>query len=252
MNLTIPEGQSLARAVADAAARRPEVEVAVCPSFTALHAVGTQLSGTQVSLGAQDVFWIEKGAFTGQVSPAMLLDAGCKYCIVGHSEKRGRFGAGELPKEQQQYFSDTDEIVAKKLSAAIYVGIAPILCVGETETERSQGKTESVITAQLDAALRSLAPEECALVSIAYEPVWAIGTGKVCEPDEAERVCALIRSHVGGLADSECSETVRVLYGGSVKADNSATLLKQPSIDGALVGGASLIADEFSRIIFSA
>jgi triosephosphate isomerase len=252
MNLTSTAGMSLAQAVNEAAARRPEVDVVVCPSFTSLHAVKGALSGGRVMLGAQDVFWEENGAFTGEISPDMLVDSGCQYCIVGHSERRGRFGKSEMNPELLCYFSDSDAAIAKKLECLVFHAITPILCVGETQAERDSGQTEAVIRQQLRAALQGLASEECSGLAVAYEPVWAIGTGNVCSEAEADRVGAFIRSELVDLSDPECAGKVRLLYGGSVKPDNAAGLLSQPNIDGALVGGASLDPDAFSRIIFAA
>lgn len=246
MNLTVPEAVSLAGAVVESASHRRDVDVVVCPSYTMLHAVNGVTRSSAVGLGGQDVFWKESGAFTGQVSARMLADAGCSHCIVGHSEKRGRFGAGDAA--DAAYFSDTDESISKKLPALSYVGIIPILCVGETFDERQRGDTEGVIMGQLAGALGAMADEEVERICAAYEPVWAIGTGKVCDAAEADRICGLIREEVRRLASAD----IRVLYGGSVKSDNCAELFAQQHIDGALVGGASLIADEFARIILAA
>lgn len=252
MNLTVPEGLALAESVTKAAASRPEVEVVLCPSFTSLRAIGEHLKGGKVRLGAQDVFWMDKGAYTGKISAQMLLDAGCKYCIVGHSETRGRFGKSEIDSNLLGFFSDTNETVGLKLQTLMFANLLPILCVGESADERKQGQTDSVISEQLRAAVTNLAPEECSTIAIAYEPVWAIGTGDVCDAQEAGRVCAFIRLRLGEYADLDCASQARILYGGSVKADNCAALFAQSEIDGALVGGASLNAEEFSRIIFAA
>lgn len=235
MNLTIPAAVSLAEAAMAAARKAPSVEVVVFPSFVALRPVFDAIHGGPLGLGAQDVFWKESGAYTGEVSPSMLSDAGCSYCIVGHSERRGRFGVAD--DSPAGFFSDTDETVSRKMRALAYVGIVPVLCVGETAEERSGGSAARVIEDQLKAALS----EFDGRFVVAYEPVWAIGTGDVCEPDEAEERCAMIREITHGQA--------RVLYGGSVKPDNARALLSQPSIDGALVGGASLSADDFTRIV---
>lgn len=237
MNLTVPTAISLVKAVQVAAERNPAVDVAVFPSFVSLGRVAEVASGSAVSVGAQDVFWKESGAYTGEISASMLLDAGCKYCIVGHSERRGRFGvADDTPAG---YFSETNATVSRKIAALLYAGIAPILCVGETAAERNEGLTSELIETQL---LESLANVEVTDLIVAYEPVWAIGTGAVCEPDEAEKQCAFIREvcEIDGL---------RVLYGGSVKSENAGPLFAMPSIDGALVGGASINADEFAKII---
>ncbi|MBA3725452.1 MAG: triose-phosphate isomerase [Armatimonadetes bacterium] len=250
MNLTTPEGCSLVEAVLGTAKQRPEVDVVVCPSFVSLQPLGRSLAHTPVALGAQDVFWLGKGAYTGQVSPRMLVDSGCRYCIVGHSEARGRFGSE--PPRPLSYFSDTDETVAQKVSALVFANIVPILCVGETALERQDGRTDEVVAEQLAKALERVAPEECSNLTIAYEPVWAIGTGNVCDADEAARMCGLIRDEVASITDSACGDQVRILYGGSVKASNCAEIFANSQVDGALVGGASLIADEFSKIVLSA
>jgi len=250
MNLTTPEGCGLVEAVLGMAKRRSEVDVVVCPSFVSLQPLGRSLAHTPVSLGAQDVFWLENGAYTGQVSTRMLVDSGCTYCIVGHSEARGRFGSE--PPNPLSYFSDTDETVAMKVSALVYANITPILCVGESEDERGAERTDEVVAEQLAKALGRVAPEECSNLAIAYEPVWAIGTGKVCDHDEAARMCSFIRDKVTLITDSACGNQVRVLYGGSLKASNCAEIFAHKEVDGALVGGASLLAQEFAKIVLSA
>ncbi len=237
MNLTVPAAISLAKSVQDAAERNPAVEVAVFPSFVSLFRVAQVASGSVLSVGAQDVFWKEGGAYTGEISASMLLDAGCKYCIVGHSERRGRFGVPEDTPEG--FFAETNATVSRKISALLFAGITPILCVGETAAERSAGSTARVIETQLREALVDV---EVTDLIVAYEPVWAIGTGSVCEPEGAERQCAFIR-------DVCAIDGLRVLYGGSVKGDNARSLFAMPSIDGGLVGGASINADEFTKII---
>ncbi len=242
MNLTIPCAVSLAGSVRSAAAKSSGVDVAVFPSFVAMRSVADCLAGSSVSLGAQDVFWKENGAFTGEVSPGMLVDVGCRYCIVGHSERRGRFGvADDTPPG---FFSETNQTVSKKLAALAFVGIAPILCVGETAEERAAGHTDPVLQTQLAESLALVTAEELQELVIAYEPVWAIGTGQVCDPDEAARICKFIKER----SQISCA----VLYGGSVKRNNARALFEKTEIDGALVGGASLDADEFSAIIAAA
>jgi triosephosphate isomerase len=240
MNLTIPCAVSLAESMRSVAEKNAEADVAVFPSFVALWSVGNVLARSSLALGAQDVFWKESGAYTGEISPKMLSDVGCRYCIVGHSERRGRFGVAD--DSPPNFFADTNETVARKLSALVYVGITPILCVGETAEERSEGHTEAVLETQLTESLAYVS-EGNELV-IAYEPVWAIGTGEVCDPDEAARACAFISHHV----QTPC----RVLYGGSVKKSNAKALFEKTAIEGALVGGASLDAEEFAAIIASA
>jgi triosephosphate isomerase len=237
MNLTVAEAVSLTESVVSAAAKFPRVEVAIFPSFVSLRPISDRLRGLPVGLGAQDVFWKDSGAYTGEISPNMLTDVGCKFCIVGHSERRGRFGVQDDSPEG--FFADTNQTVNRKLSALIYAGITPILCVGETMEERERGDTISVIDSQIKQCLEGIETDE---MIIAYEPVWAIGTGAVCEPAEAEKMCGYIHSCAN-------QENLRVLYGGSVKADNAGSLFSMPSIDGGLVGGASLKADEFAKII---
>lgn len=239
MNLSISQAVSLAQAVVGVSARNPQVEVALAPTFVSLQAVGNEIKGTGVALSAQDVFWKSSGAYTGEVSPEMLNDVGCSYCIVGHSERRGRFGVAEdIP---QGFFADTNETVSRKLNALIDAGITPILCVGETADERQSGATDTVLQTQL---VESLAGAPDYPLVIAYEPVWAIGTGQTCEAVEAARICARVKE----IANRPC----RVLYGGSVKSGNAKELFAHSEIDGALVGGASLAAQEFSAIIEAA
>jgi triosephosphate isomerase len=251
MNGTRAEAQSL---IADLLPRLPAadgVRVVVCPPFTALETAAKALEGTRVALGAQNVFWKEKGAYTGQVSPQMLLDVGCEYVIIGHSEPRGRFGVPEpdFDSDILTYFGDNDAAVNRKLRAALAAGLTPICCVGETLAERRQEDTDVVVSGQTMAALQGVTEEQAARLVFAYEPVWAIGTGEVCPPDEADRVCGVLRETVARLYSAPVAETVRVQYGGSVKPDNAAELLAQPNIDGALVGGASLKAADFAAIV---
>jgi triosephosphate isomerase len=226
------------------------VKVVVCPPFTALSTVGLLLAGTGVELGAQDVFWKDAGAYTGRVSPKMLTDLACHYVIVGHSEARGRFGVPEpdFSPDVLAHFGDTDAVVTRKACAAITSGLTPIVCVGETLAERQEGRTDTVVRAQTAAALSGFTPNESARVVLAYEPVWAIGTGEVCAADEADRVCGVIRDELTKRFGEETAQTARIQYGGSVKPDNAAELMGKPNIDGALVGGASLKAADFLAI----
>lgn len=228
--------------------------VVICPPFTALSAVGESLAGTGVALGSQDVFWKDKGAYTGQVSAPMLRELGCRYAIVGHSERRGRFGVPEpdFDAETLAYFGEKDSVVNRKLRAALAGGLTPICCIGETLAERQTGETDTVVSTQVTAALKDVTAEEAAKLIFAYEPVWAIGTGEVCASDEADRVCGVVRQTVGSLYDAETAEAVRVQYGGSVNAANAAELLAKPNIDGALVGGASLKPADFATIVKAA
>jgi triosephosphate isomerase len=212
------------------------VTVVLCPPFTALAEVAAAVSGTDMLLGGQNMYWEEKGAYTGEVSPSMLKDAGCAVVIIGHSERR-------------QIFGETDETVNKKVRAALKAGLKPIICVGETERQRDQGKTETVIVEQVQNGLANLSREEAAKLIIAYEPVWAIGTGKNATPEQAQEVHALIRSLLADTFDRSAASSLPILYGGSVKPDNADELLAQPDINGALVGGASLDGDSFEKIV---
>lgn len=238
MHKTITEAVAFARdlKLALAAGTGAGTEVVVCPAFTALVRVAEALQGTGIAVGAQDVHWEEKGAFTGEVSPAMLKDAGCHYVIVGHSERR-------------QFFGETDERVNRKVKAALSCGLVPIMCVGETLEEREAGITEKVVRAQTKAGLDGLEPEQVAAVVIAYEPVWAIGTGKTASEGDAQQVIGYIRGLVKDWYGTAAAEALRIQYGGSVKPENIAGLMAMPDIDGALVGGASLKVESFVKII---
>ena len=214
------------------------VEVVVCPPFTALRSVQTLIDSDRLAygLGAQDVHWQDEGAFTGEVSPPMLEALKVDYVVVGHSERRAMFG-------------DTDETVNKKVRAVLAHRMAPILCVGETLQERDVGATEDRVTTQVRAALAGVEAGDAAKVVIAYEPIWAIGTGRNAEPSDAGQVIALIRRSVGELAGAEVAQGMRIQYGGSVKAGNIRDFMAHPEIDGALVGGASLDPEEFALIV---
>jgi len=254
MNGTIAEAEALLRELRERLICAVKMEVVVCPPFTALAAAASLLWETPIALGAQDVFWKEKGAYTGQIAPGMLVELGCRYVIVGHSERRGRFGVPEPDFDARilAYFGDNDATVNRKLRAALGAGLIPICCVGETLNEREEGRTDTVVAEQTEAALRDVAAEQAATLVFAYEPVWAIGTGEVCGAEEADRVCGLIREVAGSLYDADTAEAIRIQYGGSVKPDNAQELLAQPNIDGALVGGASLKAADFATIVEAA
>lgn len=229
-------------------------EVVVCPPYTALAAAREALQGSAIRLGAQNVFWKERGAYTGQIAPGMLCDLGCDYVIVGHSETRGRFGVPEpeIDAEILAYFGESDRTVNLKAKAALEAGLTPIVCCGELLSERRQGGTDAVVQNQIEGGLAGLSAAQVAGMVIAYEPVWAIGTGEVCAADEANRVCGVIRAAIRRLWGEEAADGVRIQYGGSVKPDNAAELLCQPEIDGALVGGASLKAADFAAIVRAA
>lgn len=250
MHMLRHEGAALAREVA-AGAASGVADVVLCPPYTALDVVREAIRGTTVQLGAQDVFWKEKGAYTSQVAPSMLVDAGVAYAIVGHSETRGRFGVPEPDFDATviAHFGESDRTVNLKLRAATDAGLVAICCVGETLSEREAGQTDTIITSQVAAALAGVDAGALASVVFAYEPVWAIGTGRTCESDEADRVCGVIRSEVGRIYGRNAAQSIRVQYGGSVKPSNARELLGKPNIDGALVGGASLAAADFIQII---
>ncbi|MGE5554596.1 MAG: triose-phosphate isomerase [Betaproteobacteria bacterium] len=239
MHKTLAEAKELVAQLRTLVPAGGGVEVVLCPPFTALATVAEGLRGTGWGLGAQDVFWEEKGAFTGEVSPGMLRDVGCSHVIVGHSERR-------------QHFGETDETVARKVRAARRAGLVPIVCVGETLTQREAGETAAVVVEQVRGALASLELADPGQLIIAYEPVWAIGTGRNATPADANAVCAVIRKTVAELFGAEVANHLRIQYGGSVKPENSAELMRESEIDGALVGGASLDAAAFARIIAGA
>lgn len=211
-------------------------EILVCPPYTALEQVSAIVKTGPVTLGAQNMHWEAKGAFTGEIAPGMLVDIGVKYVIIGHSERR-------------QYFAETDETVNKKMKAAIAAGLTPIVCIGETLAEREANKTLSVIGTQIKAGMAGLTKEQAGKIVIAYEPVWAIGTGKTATSAQAQEVHAFIRKLFGEMNGAEAADAVRILYGGSMKPDNVSELMGQPDIDGGLVGGASLEVDSFTKII---
>lgn len=235
MYKTVAEALSFSEEIKKLVAGAADREVVVCPTFTALYAAGQKLAGTAVKLGAQDVYWEAQGAFTGEVSPQMLKDAGCQYVIIGHSERR-------------QYFGETDETVNKKLKAALASGLVPIVCVGESLAEREAGDTERLVGSQVKGGLAGLTAEQVAGMVIAYEPIWAIGTGRTASSDDANAVCAFIRKTVAGLFGPGSADSIRIQYGGSVKPENIGELMAKSDIDGALVGGASLDAASFAKI----
>ncbi len=254
MNTTIDEGVTLVNELMPRVHGLVNVEVAICPPATSLRAIRDVVAGSDIAIGAQDVFWEESGAFTGMLSPLMMLDAGCKYAIIGHSERRGRFGKPDesLSAEAARVFGDTDASVNLKVTAALRHRLAPIVCVGETLPEREQGRTDEVVAGQVRAGLAGIAAEQAAGLLLAYEPVWAIGTGRACGAVEANRVCGLIRRTVRDEFGGEAAAGVRVQYGGSVNDENAHDLVSQPEIDGALVGGASLSAQRFAQIVQAA
>jgi triosephosphate isomerase len=231
--------RELAAAVARGVGADTRVTVAVCPPFPYLLPVAEALRGSSVALGAQDAYTEKEGAFTGEVSPAMLLDCGCRYVIIGHSERR-------------HVLHENDALINRKVQAALGAGLVVILCVGETLQEREANRTETVLDTQLVGGLAGLTAERLGSLVIAYEPVWAIGTGKNATPEQAQEVHAFIRGWVGQMFGEKMAAALPIQYGGSVKAENAATLLSRPDVDGALVGGASLKADSFLAIVNAA
>jgi triosephosphate isomerase len=236
MHCTRAEAATLARALVESVGRTTGREVVIAPAFTALETVAEVIRGSCIELSAQNVHGEPKGAFTGEVSAAMLTDVGCTHVIIGHSERR-------------QYFGETDASVNARLKAALGGGLTPIVCVGETLAEREGGRTANVVDGQVRGGLAGLDAAQVARCVIAYEPVWAIGTGRTATPEQAQEVHAAIRALVRGLAGDAVAAGIRILYGGSVKADNVDALMAQPDLDGALVGGASLVAADFTRIV---
>jgi triosephosphate isomerase len=236
MNLVGESTQRLIGTLVNLVGTVQEVDIVVCPPFPYLLQAQQTLVGTRIVLGAQNMHFESSGAFTGEVSAAMLLDCGCNYVILGHSERRHVFG-------------ESDESINRKVRAAVAAGLRPILCVGELLAEREAGRTTDVVGAQLRNGLLGVRPEQLRQVDVAYEPVWAIGTGKVATPEQAAEVHRFARDSLTKLYGADLGQAVRILYGGSVKADNADGLLGQPNVDGLLVGGASLKADEFAQII---
>ena len=233
MNTTVNEATALVNAMLDGLDKIDNIEKLICPPFVSLAAVRELIQGTSIKLGAQNLFYAEKGAYTGEISPLMLAGL-CEFVIIGHSERR-------------QYFNEAGETVNRKIAAALKVGLKPILCIGESLEENEVGKTREVVTGQLESSLAGIAATGSLVV--AYEPVWAIGTGRAATGEQSNAVISLIRQHISELYDVETAQAIRILYGGSVTADNASEFMAQPEIDGALVGGASLKASEFLSII---
>jgi triosephosphate isomerase (TIM) len=239
MHQTREPAERLARAVVRAVAEVRGVDIAICPPVTALDVVGRVLKGTPILLGAQTMHEELKGAFTGEVSAPMLVDAGCRCVILGHSERR-------------QWFGETDESVGRKVRVAIAHQLIPIVCVGETLAERDAGRTDEVVAREVEVAFGGAGEQPDVPLVVAYEPIWAIGTGRTATGDETNRVAALIRRLVASRLGEAAGNAVRVLYGGSVKPDNIREFMVQPEVDGALVGGASLDAQAFAAIVRAA
>ena len=236
LNKTVREAAALVTSLQTLVADVTDVEIVVAPVFTGLSAVAQALAAGDIRLAAQDVFWEDSGAFTGEVSPGMLKDVGCDYVIIGHSERR-------------QYFSETNENVNRKAKAAHTHGLIPIICAGESLEEREAGKTGAVVKDHVLNGIVGLSADQITSTVIAYEPVWAIGTGHNATPDQAQEVHALIRSLLSEIYSPDVASQVRIQYGGSVKPDNAAALIAQPDVDGALVGTASWEAESFAQIV---
>ncbi|MBU0551862.1 triose-phosphate isomerase [Myxococcota bacterium] len=236
MNLSVVEGLALAAELAEACQGVEGVDVVIAPTATSLYPIGQALKGTNIALAAQNCHPAPQGAFTGELAPPMLAEVGCRYVIIGHSERR-------------QFFGETDEGVGEKARSLIDHGLIPIICLGETLEEREAGETMRVVKRQLKAGLARLSGEEVAEAVIAYEPVWAIGTGRTATPSQAQEVHAALRQEIAHLFDQAIADRARIQYGGSVKPSNVRELMSQPDIDGALVGGASLKADSFAQIV---
>lgn len=239
MHKTLAESETFIREFRAILPDPGAAEVVICPPATALSAVARAIEGTPYKLSAQNVYWEKSGAFTGEISPLQLKDVGCHYVIIGHSERR-------------QYFAENDQTVSLKLKAAFAAGIVPILCVGESRAERETGRTDEVVSRQVRAALVGLRAAEVSAMVVAYEPIWAIGTGLAATAADAQAVAGLIREAAAALVGREGAESLRIQYGGSVKPENTAEFMVQPDIDGALVGGASLEAASFAGIVRAA
>jgi triosephosphate isomerase len=239
MHTTLPEARALAQAVRDGCGGLSGVRVVLCPPFTALAAVGAVLAGSGLGLGAQDAHWEAAGAFTGAVSPVQVADAGARVVILGHSERR-------------QHFGETDEVVARKVQAALAHGLTPLVCVGETAAERAAGATSRVVERQLRGALAGRAAEALGRCWVAYEPVWAIGTGQTATPGQAAEVHAHLRGILRELGGPGVADACPILYGGSIKPDNMSALMAEVELDGGLVGGASLKAGDFIAVVRAA
>ena len=236
MHKTGREAAELARQIVQRLGDERGVEVVLCPPFTALAAVAKAIEGSGVKLGAQNVHWEGEGAFTGEISPRMLLETGCAYVIVGHSERR-------------TYFGESDEMVNKRARAALANGLNPIICVGETLEQRRAGTTVEVVTGQVRRALEGISRDEIERVVLAYEPLWAVGSDLPATPGDADEVAGFIRKTVSGLYDAAAGDRIRIQYGGCVKPDNIGGFMQVENIDGALVGGASLDAESFAAIV---
>ncbi len=239
MYKSIPEAINLINIIKAGVHKVTDCEIVVCPPFTALSAISEQIRDTKIELGAQDMYFETEGAFTGAISPLMLKDVECRYVILGHSERR-------------QLFKETDELVNKKVVAALKYNLIPILCLGETLEEREARRAFEIVKLQFDKSLKSLKADEIERVVIAYEPVWAIGTGRTATPEQAEQMHSYIRRLLNEQYGESVGQKIQIIYGGSVKPDNISQLMAKPNLDGALVGGASIKAESFIQIVTNA
>lgn len=239
MYKSIPEALTIVASIKAGVHKATECDVVICPPFTALAAVGKALKGSPIDLGAQDMHPETEGAFTGEISPLMLKDVSCRYVILGHSERRS-------------HFRETDEFINRKVKTALKYSIVPIVCIGETLEEREGRKAFEVVKSQFDVSLKDLSPEDIEHTVIAYEPVWAIGTGRTATPEQAEQMHSYIRRLIHEKYGEEVASRVLIIYGGSVKPDNMSALMQKENVDGALVGGASLKAESFIQIVMNA
>lgn len=236
MHKTGEEAAAAARQLKELVAGVSDVEVMIAPTFTALYQTAAELKSSKIALGAQNVHWETHGAYTGEIAAGMLTAAGCTYVIIGHSERR-------------QYFGDTDETINRKIRAAVAAGLKPVFCIGETETQRDDGQTFSVLDKQIKNGLEGFVLQDMQSLVIAYEPVWAIGTGKTATKEQAQEVHHHVRQKIGEMVDQGFASQLRILYGGSVKPSNIKELMAMPDVDGALVGGASLDPETFSQLV---
>jgi triosephosphate isomerase (TIM) len=237
MHKTGSQAADAAAQLKDRVASATDVEVMIAPTFTCLYQVAQVLKGSSIALGAQNLYWEPQGAFTGEISAQMLVDAGCSHVIIGHSERR-------------QFFGETDASVNRKIRAALSGGLQPVFCIGETESQREAGETFSVLDKQVRDGLNGFAFNDLTGILVAYEPIWAIGTGKTATREQAQEAHQFVRSLLATLFENQFADTVRILYGGSVKPDNVQALMEMPDVDGALVGGASLDPETFSKLVF--
>jgi triosephosphate isomerase (TIM) len=236
LNKTIEEAVTIANKIKDVLKDSKNIDICICPPFTSLYPVYKEIKNTNISLGAQNLWYEQAGAYTGEIAGKFLIDVGCKYVIVGHSERR-------------KFFAETDELIGKKVNAATESNLIPIVCVGETLEERDTNQAYKVIETQFNGVFKNISLEKFSTIAIAYEPVWAIGTGRTATPDTAEEMHKFIRKLAWGRYTQKLAEGCRILYGGSVTPSNIESLIKEPDIDGALVGGASLIPESFIEIV---